>query len=343
MRSLALGGVGSGGRVTGGRLATYTKTSRGDAHPLFRLWPLPAGEPKTLGRRDWSGDWDIDDTGTWLTFARGRTLVLRRLDEWGSSPERVVGQLRGDLLNVAFLHSGDHIVSRDTSYEIRLWSTARGGEGRVLENVSGSRDQFPAPNRGARLAFRSADHSVHSWDIRDPPDAEPVVLRRPEANRWSAAFEPSGPWLATNGLAVALWPLSSPSARPLRGHKGLSYGLSFSLDGRWLASCPPLQPALLFPLDPSDGGMRTLVGQRCAGLAVHPAGTQVLVGAVYGAAALYPIAGKSPRPLVTGWEGAVTQRTPRHSTVRAVGRPPPRWTDPAPPGPGVPRPRACGT
>jgi WD40 repeat protein len=328
VRSLALGGVGSTGWITGGRLVTSTRMSRHDEHPLFRLWPLPAGEPKTLGRRDWSGDWDVDATGTWLAYARGRRLFVRRIDEWGSSPGRVLGQLRGDLITVIFMHNGDHLVSRDLSNEIRLWSLARGGAGRVLENSTGALMPVPyTESGGPRLAFGGVDLSVHSWDLRDPPDAEPVILKRPDQATGSVpTFDPGGPWLATNnGSGVALWPLSSPSARPLHGQKGLSDYLSFSSDSRWLASCPIHETALVWPLHPSDGGMRTLAGMRCLGLAMHPAGTHVLVGALYGRAALYPIAGGPPRALPTGWEGAVRNGTAA-TAIDASGR----WAAAAP-------------
>jgi WD40 repeat protein len=300
VRSVALGGVGSSGGVAGGRLWTYTQMSGSGSRPLFRSWSLPEGLPRTVTRLDIKGNFCFDPLGRWLAYGRGRTLLLRSLGGSGPPRERTLGQLQDDFDQAAGLSGGDRLVSIDKSGEIRLWSPARVGATRVLETTGSI---LAAESEGQRLAVGSENLSVHSWDLRDPPDAEPVILRRPAAGSW-AAIDPSGPWLATNNaFTVALWPLSSPSTRPLRGQKGLSYHLFFSPDSRWLASCPPGQPARLWPLNPSDGGMRTLVGTPCLGLAIHPAGTHVLVGADGGGAALYPIAGGPPRALPTGWEG----------------------------------------
>ena len=215
------------------------------------------------------------------------------------------------LTNASFLPAGDRLVSTDSSGKIRLRSPDAAP--RVLGTTSGLfRGVHAVDREGRRVAAGDANASVAVWDLRDPPDALPLSLKRPDpADCLTTAFDSTGAWLATNnGFAVALWPLGGSWMRTLRGHRGLSYHLSFSPDGRWLASCPVGEPARLWPLDPSDGGLRALVpAQPCFALAFHPAGTYVLVGAVGGAAFLYPIAGGSARALETGWEGAVSPGT----------------------------------
>jgi len=223
------------------------------------------------------------------------------------------------------LGKGDSLISRDKSGEVRLWSLAKPATGRILEERKiGGIMGLDLERR--RLAVASLDSSVHLWDFRDPPDAEPVVLKRPDPSYGGeAAFDSSGPWLATsNGFDVAFWPLLSPSMRTLRGETRTVYQMSFSPDNRWLASCPAGQPAHLWPLAPSDEGMRILAPvQPCFGLAIHPAATKVLVGATGGGAFLYPITGGSTRPLKTGWEGAVNNGTyavafdPQHQRAAA--------------------------
>jgi WD40 repeat protein len=316
---LALGGlttgststssVGSAGWVQGGRLWTYTRMSEDGSRLLIRTWPIPEGPPQVVTRLAVKGSFALDPMARWLAYGRGRTLILRTLGGSGPPRERALGQLQDDFADASFMNGGDRLVSFDKSGEIRLWSPTRAGPMRVLEATSGTLGKIfgvAAEWEGQRLAVGGESLSIHSWDLRDPPDAEPVVLRRPDprAGMW-LAFDPSGPWLAmNNAYAVALWPLSSPSSRPLRGQKGASLRLRFSPDSRWLVSCPEPQ-ARLWPLNPSDAGMRTLAGTSCFGLAIHPAGTHVLVGSFGGGAALYPITGGHPRALPTGWEGAV--------------------------------------
>jgi WD40 repeat protein len=94
--------------------------------------------------------------------------------------------------------------------------------------------------------------------------------------------------------------------RTLRGGSG--WDMSFTADNRWLANCEGA--ARLWPLDPSGGAVRALLPERpCFGLALDPAGTQVLVGEAGGGAYLYSLQGGTARPLPTGWEGRVGNGT----------------------------------
>jgi WD40 repeat protein len=330
VRRVDLGGVRTWGRGSGGRLLTLTWMYQNDEHPLVRAWPLPEGEPQALGRQ--SGFFDLDAAGNWGAYGRGRTLFAHPPAGGGPPPERIVGQARDELREAFFLEGGDALVSTDKAGEVRLWSLAGGAGTRILDETTGALfgGVLAAEAEGRRLVVAGADLSVHLWDLRDPPDAEPIVLKRPDKGVTStAAIVPGSSWLATNnGFAVALWPLSSPSTRPLRGQKGLSYRLAFSHDSRWLASCPPGEPARLWPLDPSDGGMRTLGGTPCFGLAMRPAGTHVLVGAFGGGAVLFPIPGGPPRPLPTGWEGAFP--ADQNGTATAAFDTSGRWAAAAP-------------
>ncbi len=310
VRSIQLGGVSSQGWIAGGRLVTLTQRSRGDERPLIRLWPLSGGGPQTVGGRDWSGGLDLDAAGRQLAYGRGRMLCLRRLDVSPSLPERIVGYLRDAFADVMFVDGGNGLVTMDKSGEIRLWSLARGATARVLETTVGP--ILAADREGRRLAVGGPEASVDLWDLRDPPDAGPTALKRPDPYySWETGFDSSGSWLAmNNSFSVAFWPLGGPWVRTLRGQQGLSYGLSFSPDSRWLASCPLGGPTRLWPLDPADGVMRTVaVAQPCFTLTFGPVSAHLLVGTGGGGAFLYSMSAGSARPLRTGWEGAVSNGT----------------------------------
>jgi WD40 repeat protein len=310
IRRIDLGGVLSWGSVSQGRLLTVTRMARGDEHPLIRTWPLPEGEPQTLGRQDWSGGWSA--AGRWIAYGRGRTLLHRRLVASRLSPERIIGQLPADLSDVSVLPGGDRLVSVDASGEVRLWSAERGFV-RVLEAPVAERHFILAVERGGRRLAANGPHaSVDLWDLRDPPDVEPVRLERPDPFQGlTAAFDSDGAWLATNNtFTVAFWPLAGPWMRTLRRHGTLSMSaLAFSPDSRWLASCTGTEPtarARLWPVNPEDGTMRVLgPAQPCYGVRFHPDGKQVLIGTAGGGVYLAPIAGGSSRRLEAGWEGAV--------------------------------------
>jgi WD40 repeat protein len=209
---------------------------------------------------------------------------------------------------VAFFPRGDRLASVDRAGEIRLWSLAEGAPGllRVLQGpgAPGQTLILPFDSQTSYLAKDATESSAYLWDLDDPPNAEPVMLKRPDPLYFlSGAFDPVGDWLLTgNGSTVAFWPLSSPRARVL-GDQRSSWAMVFTPDSRWLATCPMREPARLVPLDPADGAARTLVPREpCWCIAAHPAGTHVLVGTNTGKLLLWPVAGGQPRRLLERWE-----------------------------------------
>jgi len=309
VRSTELGGVGSWGFVRGGRLLTFTSMSDGSRHLVVRSWPLPEGESKALGRSDREGRCDVDPTGTWLAFGRGRTIRLRALDAPRPAPERILGSHRDELEDVTIFPEGDRLASVDKSGEIRLWSMADGTRAplRVLRGPRVTFASLYVSREGAHLARGATESSAYLWDLGGPPNPEPVILKRPDpASSMRGAFDPQGQWLiAGNGYTIAFWPLSNPWIRVLRGGGPGIWSMSFTADGRWLASCAYGEPARLWPLSAAGGDIRTLVPKEpCWSLATHPAGTRVLVGTRSGKVLLFPTAGRTPRQLLGGWEGA---------------------------------------
>ncbi len=310
IRSVELGGSSSWGEVAGGNLFTFTQMLPEDRGPLIRAWPLPEGEPKVLGTLDLEGasGFALDPTGSRLAIVRDRTLRLRPLNTAGPATERVLGNFSGEIGAITFFPKGDRLATVSRSGEISLWAVGEGAMGlwRILWGTKSIWEGFAVDHEGLRLSGLAPLTSRYVWNLGDPPDAEPAVLRLPEPGvAASDAFDPNGQWLiSSNGSTVAFWPLTNPSVRMIRFESGSTWSMSFTPDGRWLASCPIGEPARLWPMNPADGAVKTLTPvEPCWVIAAHPAGASILVGGTSGRVLLFPIAGTPPRQLLPGWEG----------------------------------------
>jgi WD40 repeat protein len=319
VRRIELGGVRSGGGIVQhGRLFTWTRMADDDERPLIRIWQFDRAKAENVFRRDWPVPWDLAPSQRWIVYGRGPSIVLRTPDGYEASPERVIGRLHAEVRDVAFVDE-DEILSVDGSGEIRVWSLPDAGFRALARPPGAIRDASmvmggagtlaAVDRRGRRVAAFGPSVSVDLWGLRDPPDAEPVRLKRPEADQGAfAAFQPGGSWLAVNNtFDVAFWPLRGPGMRRLRREEDTKMSIvAFSPDGRWLTSLFGGAGVRLWPLDPEDGTTRLLLpDERCSQISFHPDGDQALVGTVGGGAFLVPVAGGAPRRLETGWEGEV--------------------------------------
>jgi len=310
--SVELGGVGSSVGVRGGTLFTFTRTSKGDRDRLVRAWSLPEGTAQVLGRVDFTGlsTWDFDGTFTWQAFGRGRTVGVRPLDASHPAREQILGSHGEEVEDITCFPEGDRLASVDRSGEIRLWSVAAGARAplRILQGPRVMETFLRISPGGSHLARGVTESSAYLWELGGPPGAEPVILKRPDP-LWlaPAVFDPLGQWLlAGNGFTIAFWPLSNPWVRVLHGGGNSIWSMSFTADGRWLASCAVGTAVRLWPLAAADGNARTLDAKEpCWGLAADPAGAHVLLGTTSGKALLVPTAGGAPRQLPGQWAGGI--------------------------------------
>ncbi len=181
--------------------------------------------------------WASDASGEWLVVARDKEVYLSSLRE-RAAPPRLVGSHDEQVVWVASHPAAPRLITGDRSGEVRIWSFSASSS--RLERT------FRAPALTARLdstdswviAIRPGGQSTsevaHVWELKDPPDAGPFVLRNGESD-WvnSFAISPKGRWLFTaNAEFGVLWPLHQKYSRVLRGHSRRIFSWLSCLGGR---------------------------------------------------------------------------------------------------------------
>jgi WD40 repeat protein len=255
----------------------------------------------------------VDSEASQALVVRDRQVDLLSLD--GTNRRQPLAELPAGFAGADISLRGDRVAATDESGQTRVW-TRSGGGWRLLRTL-----QAPAywtytftlfDPQGQRVSRSGPGGSHLLWDLREFPDARPLVVGRPGPVNTPrrGSFDPTGRWLAKSNPAratIEFWPVASPWRRVLPGFAN-AFSLAFSPDNRWLLTCPANQPVKRWPLEVNDGGVGTLTPEeRCNEVAVHPAGHEVLVGTITGTTPpkvlLYPFRGGAPRRLVEGWEG----------------------------------------
>jgi WD40 repeat protein len=278
---------------------------------LWRIWPLPEGEPRTVKTHPSPWDpWDVDSGLTVVAYGRDRKVLVSPLESSGGSKERVIGEA-GDLVrDLAVAPQGERVATLDASGEIRVWSTTEGDTGPVSVFQGPSyQDACTWFDPTGRLVTQAGPKvSFLLWDLDSPPGTEPRHLRRKAPSSGSGcAFDAEGHWLVTSigEDVLELWSLGSPWARIFPEISSTIWRLEFTNDCRWLATCPIFQHAQLWPLNAASGRSPRFLAdtQRCMDVKILPARDEILVGTASGEVLLSPIPGGPPRRLPGGFVG----------------------------------------
>jgi WD40 repeat protein len=251
---------------------------------------------------------DADPILKSLVHSRGRSLYLRPFDD-SSGRQRgdvLLGEHGGSVRGVTFQAAGDRIVSFDETRQVRIWSSGTRDLLRTAQGLDPGR-WFPWPvldRKGARMAWDSMrEQSTVVWDLVGPPDADPLLLRgrNTETEPGNAVFIADGRWLACGaGGFVSLWPVAMPWPRVLRVQEGTLYALAFSPDSSQVVTCATTGGVRAWPMTSVGPPAHTIAPEarlNCYGVAVDPAGEQVLVAATTYGAVLAPLGGGPGRAL----------------------------------------------
>ena len=252
--------------VSDGMLLAFREPDVPRSQGLKRIvkWPYVNGEPERLG--GFRGVVaSVDAAHSRLAVVRPESVVIRPLQGEPDVGERTLGGLPEKNPNSwfpSFSPDGRWLGMGLGSGSLLLWSTPE------TESVSQARElrlddpevMFPVAfdREGSQLVWgSSAQRSAFLWDLEGPPDAEPLSLPRSDAAMTKQGiFHPREPWVAVvNMNTITFWAYDQPRRYALRGHKGITPGLAFTPDARFLVSCGE-DGGYVWPLDLQAGAAK---------------------------------------------------------------------------------------
>jgi len=219
----------------------------------LRLWQLPSGREIT-GWHAHSGSVQgihfLDQDRELLSAAYDGTIALWTRD--GRLLKRFLTP--SPVTDMAAAEADDLIVTGHRDGHVRLW---RLGDFSLLGDLPLHRGAVRAVAihaRGGQLASSGTDGHVFYWRLGDHA---PRALPAPPTDAWSLAFSPDGTTLMGGGwFKLFRWRLDDATLEVLpTPHHGLVKSISYSRDGRRLATIGRQTDSAVYLLDARTGAV----------------------------------------------------------------------------------------
>jgi eukaryotic-like serine/threonine-protein kinase len=215
---------------------------------LLRSWRLRDGEPNVLDRVPGSilgpsaPSAFLPDATGWA-HARGSALFVRPLLAGAGGRDRLVGRHGADIDRLwVDKRTWSRVLSHDKSGETRVWTLTPGklDLARVIPPPATVPPTVFGGERRWVFGYPWFDKRERLWDLEALPGSRPLELRR--SGSWYLAgpsLHPKDDWLTVSqyleGRAV-FWPLRKRYPSVVDGYTEIARPVTFSPDGRWLAT-----------------------------------------------------------------------------------------------------------
>ena len=169
--------------------------------------------------------------------SRDKTVRL-----WNAATETLHKTLKGHkkpILRLTFSHDGSHIASVSEDKTIRVWNVATGRRKHTFKTNSKYLHRISFSPNGETLASASRNGIIHQWDINTGKHKNTIVGHGGGFASKNIVFSKDKITAATTygSNNIILYDLNTQEVQTiLTGHKKQVYSLSFSPDGKTLAS-----------------------------------------------------------------------------------------------------------
>jgi WD40 repeat protein len=216
-----------------------TQIASAGSECTVRLWDFDV----VLQARDYLGH----DGAVWsAAFSPdGKKIVSASADQtvrvWEvGSTARAAHTLKGHVGPVTmamFTPDGKNVVSCGADKTVKVWDAEQGTAVRELTGHTGTVTAFDISQDGKRLVSGGADRHVKVWDL--PGGKELATVSGAASVVAAIAIHPSGDKFAVGNVdqTIGLYDISGKLLHRWAAHGIAVSGLSFSPNGKWLASC----------------------------------------------------------------------------------------------------------
>lgn len=218
---------------------------------------------------------------------------VARIDPLGEVA--TLGAFKGKWIEAVAAHRGAKLVAAALGKDVAIIG-ADGEKHRFAHDATVTGVAFE-PN-GRRIAAAHYGGATVSWAAS--PESRRKTLAWKGAHL-SAVWSPDAKFVVTTMQEQALhgWRLQDGQHFRMAGYPAKIRGLSFSADGKWLASAGA-QEIVLWPFQGANGPIGTQasvageIGTPCTALACHPARAVLVAGGMDGELALMALGGGKP-------------------------------------------------
>jgi WD40 repeat protein len=293
--------------MRGNRLITLRPRAPTGSEADIVIRSFAGKDARRLGAlRGGAGRIQVDAAGDsyFISYPGDHQLFAATLKE-GAAGQRNVLRTDTPISNFWLARSGERIALLDDVGGLHVAAPAQSREPLKLAGMSArpgeTVNDVAFDSVGRWLVAAVERQGLRMWDLRGPPDAEPMALGRGVATTATtgAVFEPTGRWLAAEDLrGVTFWPATRRWPSVLRVAADQPRDVAFDPNGKWIAAAARKGGVEIWPLTANGLAHRRVVeGVKVSTLAVSPDGQFLATGTQSGTVLILSVAGAGSREL----------------------------------------------